>query len=131
MLKGSLQAENYPDWLDRIESLETRSAFVCLVGLAACCRSLICHAHLKGENGPVHAVYFHDEHGEHPFSFIVNKQKPLLFYFRAPATRSPNYTLAELQSAFSGTKIPRAEEWTVPIATTADAWRLWEFLNIK
>ena len=131
MLKGSLSAEYYADWLDLIEPRETKSAFVHLLGLAACCRSLTCHAQLKGENGPVHDFRFHDERGEQPFSFIINKHKPLLFYFRAPATRSSKYTLEELQRHFVGAKSPRTEEWTVPIGTTADAERLWEYLKIN
>lgn len=131
MLKGSLCAEKYADWLGLIESRETRSAFVHLVGQAACCRSLTCHAQLKGESGPVRSFRLHNENGEQPFSFIVNKQKPLLFYFRAPATRSRRYTLEELKHQFSGAKSPQAEEWTVPIGTTAEAERLWEYLKVE
>lgn len=131
MLKGALFPDNYAAWLDRIELPETKSAFIHLVGLAACCRSLTCHAQLKGEHGPIHDFRFRDQQGQQPFSFIVNKQKPLLFYFRSPATRHSQYSFEEVQRLFPDAKNPQAEEWTVPIATVADAQRLWEYLKIE
>lgn len=130
MLKGSLCPENYSDWLERIESADVRSAFIHLVGLAACSRTLICHPQLKGQSGPIRDFRFYDEHGEQPFSFITNRRKPLLFYFRHPATRSQEYSFDDVQRLFPGAKNPQAEEWTVPIATVADAERLWEYLRV-
>lgn len=131
MLKGSLFPENYSDWLERIESAEIRSAFVHLVGFAACSRTLTCHPQLKGKSGPIRDFRFHDEYGEQPFSFIINRKKPLLFYFRHPATRSQEYSFEEVQSLFPDAKKPQAEEWTVPIATVVDAERLWEYLRVQ
>lgn len=131
MLKGSLLSENYSDWLEWIESAEIRSAFVHLVGLAACSRTLTCHPQLKGKKGPIRDFRFHDEDGEQRFSFITNREKPLLFYFRHPATRSQEYSFEEIQRLFPGAKNPQAGEWTVPIATVADAERLWKYLRVR
>lgn len=131
MLKGSLFPENYADWLERIEPSEVRSAFVHLVGFAACSRTLTCHPQLKGESGPIRDFRFHDENGEQPFSVIINKQSSLFFYFRPPATRSHKYSLEEVQRLFPGAKNPQVEQWTVPLTTVSDVERLWEYLRAQ
>ncbi|MGH8858108.1 MAG: hypothetical protein ACREXG_08785, partial [Polaromonas sp.] len=64
----------YPEWLDFIELEETKAAFVYIVGLAACARSLSCHPQLKGENGPVRDFRFFDMEGKQYFSFITNRK---------------------------------------------------------
>lgn len=130
MLVEAKFAELYPEWLDFIELEETKAAFVYIVGLAACARSLSCHPQLKGENGPVRDFRFFDMEGKQYFSFITNRKKPLLFYFRAPATRSGRYSFAALKAEFHDANEPRSEEWTVPLRSVSDVQRLWSMLEI-
>lgn len=125
MLASARNADLYAEWLKYIEAQETRDAFVYLVGLSACLREWACHPERKGE---VRDFRFMHGGTEQPFAFIVNK-KSLLFYFRAPATRSGRYRFEELQAAFEETKQVR-DEWTVRLVSIADVQRLWRFLSL-
>jgi len=127
VLLDAKNADLLPQWLDQIETDQTRDAFRYLVGLAATLTEFECYAQLKGE---VRDFRFFARGGhEQPFAFIPNRHW-LLFYFRAPAVRSGKYSLQSLQAAFDSAIENNSGEWTVRLRSIPDVQRLWRLLSI-
>lgn len=116
----------YPDWLDYIESEETRDAFRYMVGLAACLRNYMCH---PGLHGVYRDFRFFDQHEEQPFAFGI-AQNWLLFYFRAPAIRAGRYTFQDIEATFPTATQNNTGEWTVRLRNIDDVRRLWKTLQL-
>ena len=127
MLSAARNTELYPEWLQHIESEETKDAFRYLVGLAAGLTSLTCHPQFKGD---VRDFRFLNARDEQPFSFIPNKSW-LLFYFRAPAVRSGMYSLGVLRAALESASENNSGEWSVRLRSIADVQRLWSILAVE
>ena len=123
MLSAARNTELYPEWLQHIESEETKDAFRYLVGLAAGLTSLT----FKDD---VRDFRFLNARDEQPFSFIPNKSW-LLFYFRAPAVRSGMYSLGVLRAALESASENNSGEWSVRLRSIADVQRLWSILAVE
>lgn len=126
MLADARNSNFYPDWLDYIESEETKDAFRYLVGLAAGLRNHTCY---PGLHGVYRDFRFFDQHEEHPFAFGI-AQKWLLFYFRLPAIRSGRYKLQDLEASFPSAQQVNSGEWTVKLRDVDDVRLLWKILQI-
>jgi hypothetical protein len=126
MLTDALNSDLYPEWLEYIESDEARDAFCLIVGLAASVRGYSCH---PGLHGVYRDFRFIDQCGDQPFAFGVAKNW-LLFYFRAPATRSGRYSFEEVKASFPSANQPGETEWTVKLKNTGDVHALWKYLQL-
>jgi hypothetical protein len=130
MLANSFNAELYSDWLSHIVDIETKEAFIHIVGYAACLVKYQCHPQFKGKNGPLRDFRFYDSNNEMPFAFIVNQQW-LLFYFRAPAVRSKQYAFDGIKAVFPSALINNGGEWTIKIRSISDVKALIKTLGIQ
>jgi hypothetical protein len=126
MLADARNADAYPDWLDYIQSEETKDAFRYLVGLAAGLREFQCHPGLHGE---YRDFRFFDRHEEQPFAFGI-AHNWLLFYFRPPAVRSGRYTFEGLAALFPTANQVQSEVWTIKLANIEDVRLLWKMLQL-
>lgn len=130
MLANSFNSELYCDWQGHIIDKETRDAFIYTVGFAACLSDYKCHPQYKGKNGPLRDFRFYDSNNEMPFAFIINQQW-LLFYFRAPAVRSNQYTFDYIRKVFPSAQINNGGEWTIKIRSISDVKTLIAILRIQ
>ena len=124
MLLEAKNAYVLPQHLAHIAAVDAKDAFVYLVGLASSDARFQCYGELKGV---VRDFRFYDASGKQPFAFIVNRES-LLFYFRAPAVRSGEYELTELQAHFPTASENKSGEWTVRVNDLNDAKRLWLYI---
>jgi len=125
VLSEAKNTELLPQWLEHIESEQTKDSFRYLVGLSATITEFRCHAELKGE---VRDFRFFNHSNEQCFAFIPNKHW-LLFYFRLPAVRSGRYSLQVLQAAFDSASENNRGEWTVRLRSISDVQRLWHIVT--
>ena len=114
----------YSTWSDYILEPPVRSAFWCLIGMAACSKQIRCRTARQGQ---VRAVRFYDSNELQRFAFIVNRRS-LLFYFMPAVTRSGEYSPTVLAEEFPSFKEPQPEHWTVKLENVADVERLSPFL---
>lgn len=128
MIAGSTSSNLYTEWLGLIEAKGTQEAFIYLVGLAACLKDYVC---FPKPHGVVNAFRFMSatKDKEEPFAFIPNNHW-LLFYFRLPAVRSRQYSLATLRQVFESANENGTGEWTVKLQNVSDVQLLLKYLDI-
>ena len=128
MLKDAHNSQLYVEWLDYIDSEDTKDAFRYIVGLASALRDFRCHPQWKGKVRDFR--FIENATNAMPFAFIPTKNW-LLFYFRAPAIRSGKYSWEKLTRAFTTTAENNSGEWTVSLHDVNDVQRLFDLLNLK
>lgn len=127
MLAEALNTTLYPEWLDYIDSTDTKQAFLFIVGMGACSRAYKCHPQRKGS---VRDFRFVDRCDEQVFALIVNRNS-LLFYFRRSAVRSDQYDFETIKLTFPDCKKNVRGEWTVRISNLQDASKLLPLLKLS
>lgn len=126
MLRGNEDADLIRSHYEWITSQEARRAYCYVVGWASTLPGYLC---FPGRHGHISDFRFMRD-GQWDFSFIPNR-KWLLFYFRTPALRLPNFTGAGITSKFPDAVKTSASEFKLRIATVDRAAQVTDYIECQ